>query len=181
MRCQECEQKPATLHFTKIINGEKMEFHICESCAREKGEALPGAPNGFSIHQLLSGLLDFESPSPGKSWTTEQETARCSHCELSYTQFRKTGKFGCDHCYKAFAPRLDALFKRVHGNLIHAGKVPKRSGGKLQWQREMDQIKGELRQAIENEEFEHAAKLRDQVREKEQTRNKPDQAEGGSG
>ena len=60
MVCQECGKKPATLHFTKIVNGEKTEFHICESCAREKGDFIPGTTNGFSIHNLLSGLLDFE-------------------------------------------------------------------------------------------------------------------------
>ena len=65
MHCQECGKKPATLHFTKIVNGEKTEFHICESCAREKGEGIPGTSNGFSIHSLLSGLLDFEPRSSG--------------------------------------------------------------------------------------------------------------------
>ena len=60
MVCQECGKRPATLHFTKIVNGEKNEFHICENCAREKGEMIPGTSNGFSIHSLLSGLLDFE-------------------------------------------------------------------------------------------------------------------------
>ena len=64
MFCQECGKKPATLHFTKIVNGEKTEFHICEVCAREKGEIIPGTPNGFSIHNLLSGLLDFEPTAP---------------------------------------------------------------------------------------------------------------------
>lgn len=42
MQCQECGKRPATLHFTKIVNGEKTEFRICESCAREKGEIIPG-------------------------------------------------------------------------------------------------------------------------------------------
>ena len=60
MICQECGKRPATLHFTKIVNGDKNEFHICENCAREKGEMIPGTSNGFSIHNLLSGLLDFE-------------------------------------------------------------------------------------------------------------------------
>ena len=38
MVCQECNQRPATLHFTKIVNGEKEEFHLCEKCAQEKGD-----------------------------------------------------------------------------------------------------------------------------------------------
>lgn len=67
MLCQECNKRPATLHFTKIVNGEKTEFHICESCAREKGEMIPGTAGGFSIHNLLSGLLDFDPASKSGS------------------------------------------------------------------------------------------------------------------
>ena len=75
MFCQECGKKPATLHFTKIVNGEKTEFHICESCAREKGEFIPGTPNSFSIHHLLSGLLDFEPTAPERDGETAGRTS----------------------------------------------------------------------------------------------------------
>lgn len=89
MICQECENRQAALHFTKIINGEKTEFHICEVCARDKGELIPGTPNGFSIHNLLSGLLDFE-PTANKG--EKMQSLRCENCGLTYTQFGKLGK-----------------------------------------------------------------------------------------
>src|SRR6185437_4330730 len=98
MICQECGKRPATLHFTKIVNGDKNEFHICEACAREKGEMIPGTSNGFSIHNLLSGLLDFE-PSSQAALNTNKEALRCDHCGLTYTQFSKLGRFGCSSCY----------------------------------------------------------------------------------
>jgi protein arginine kinase activator len=166
MTCQECGKKPATLHFTKIINGEKTEFHICETCAREKGEMIPGTPNGFSIHNLLSGLLDFE-PSSAATFSSKPQALRCEHCGLTYSQFSKLGRFGCSSCYKHFADRLDPLFKRVHGNVTHVGKVPKRSGGLIKYKRELDRLKKELMLRIEREEFEQAARLRDQIRELE--------------
>jgi protein arginine kinase activator len=166
MNCQECGKKQATLHFTKILNGEKTEFHICESCAREKGELIPGTPNGFSIHNLLSGLLDFDPASQG-ALSTKAQPSRCEDCGLTYSQFSKVGRFGCSSCYKYFDEKLDPLFKRVHGSTIHTGKVPKRSGGLIKHKRDIECLKKELANRIENEEFEVAAKLRDEIRELE--------------
>jgi protein arginine kinase activator len=165
MMCQECGKKPATLHFTKIVNGEKTEFHICESCAREKGELIPGTSGGFSIHNLLSGLLDFD-PSHGSASAKAQQL-RCNSCGLTYSQFSKLGRFGCSQCYESFAERLDPLFKRVHGNTGHTGKVPKRSGSIIQHKREIDRLKREMMQRIDREVFEMAANLRDQIKELE--------------
>lgn len=163
MLCQECNKRPATLHFTKIVSGEKTEFHICETCAREKGELIPGTPNGFSIHNLLSGLLDFDPNAIG----SKPQTLRCDNCGLTYGQFSKIGRFGCSSCYKHFSDKLDPLFKRVHGNTVHVGKVPKRSGGLIQYRREIDKLKQDMQLCISREEFEQAASIRDQIRELE--------------
>lgn len=166
MHCQECGKRPATLHFTKIVNGEKTEFHICEACAREKGELIPGTPGGFSIHSLLSGLLDF-TPGSHAQGNKAPENLRCEECGLTYTQFSKIGRFGCSSCYKYFNNRLDPLFKRVHGNTVHVGKVPKRVGSHIQIKRKLDDLRKELQYRIHQEEFEEAAALRDQIRELE--------------
>ncbi|MFD2114986.1 UvrB/UvrC motif-containing protein [Paenibacillus yanchengensis] len=173
MFCQECGKRQATLHFTKIINGDKTEFHLCESCARDKGEAMPGATNSFSIHSLLSGLLDFEKlgSSPSALPTDAQQSMRCEECGLTYTQFSKIGRFGCSSCYQQFSPRLDPLLKRVHGNTTHSGKVPKRTGGRIQCKREIEQLRKEMQTYIQQEEFEQAASLRDRIRELERKIN----------
>lgn len=168
MLCEVCEQKQATIHFTKKVNDEKTEFHLCETCAREKGEMIPGASNGFSIHNLLSGLLEFDPLFSQNSLnSTTREAIRCERCGLNYTQFRKIGRFGCSSCYENFGERLNPLLKRVHGNTVHVGKVPKRSGQIIQQKRELSSLKKELQQMIEQEEFEQAAQLRDQIRELE--------------
>ncbi|REK69182.1 UvrB/UvrC motif-containing protein [Paenibacillus paeoniae] len=166
MFCQECGKRPATLHFTKIVNGEKTEFHICESCAREKGEGIPGTPNSFSIHSLLSGLLDFNSPSSAAPESTPHPV-HCEECGLTYAQFSKIGRFGCSSCYSAFSDRLDPLLKRVHSSTTHSGKIPKRSGGQIQCKREIEQLRKDMHSYIEQEEFENAAELRDRIRELE--------------
>ncbi|WP_339318663.1 UvrB/UvrC motif-containing protein [Paenibacillus sp. FSL R10-2734] len=165
MQCQECGVKPATLHFTKIVNGEKTEFHICESCAREKGELIPGTAGGFSIHSLLSGLLDLEGAGKEKSAATKTtQSLQCENCGMTYSQFSKLGRFGCSSCYKYFNSALDPLFKRVHGSTSHVGKIPKRAGAQIVFRRQIDELKQELQLSIAQEEFEKAAELRDQIR-----------------
>ncbi|OBZ15609.1 hypothetical protein A8L34_28945 [Bacillus sp. FJAT-27264] len=168
MLCQECGAKPATLHFTKIVNGEKTEFHICESCAREKGELIPGTAGGFSIHSLLSGLLDLEGAGKEKTAASRNtQSLQCENCGMTYSQFSKLGRFGCSSCYKYFNSALDPLFKRVHGSTAHVGKIPKRAGARIVFRRQIDELKLQLQQSITQEEFETAAHLRDQIRELE--------------
>ncbi|WP_223068813.1 UvrB/UvrC motif-containing protein [Paenibacillus caui] len=166
MLCQECGKRPASLHFSKIVNGDKSEYHLCEACAREKGELIPGTSGGFSIHNLLSGLLNFEAVEQGKR-TVNPESLRCEVCGMTYSQFSKLGRFGCSSCYKYFNNRLDPLFKRVHGSTVHTGKVPLRVGGEIKTKRQIETLKRRLQDSIDHEEFETAAQLRDQIRELE--------------
>lgn len=168
MVCQECGERPASLHFTKIVNGEKTEFHLCESCAREKGELLPGGQNGFSIHNLLSGMLNFDYPNQTAAKTeTAPRELRCKTCGLTYQQFSKIGRFGCSDCYRYFERVLEPLFRRVHGNTEHSGKVPERTGGQLKRKRELSDLRARLQSLVAREEFEEAARVRDRIRELE--------------
>lgn len=164
MVCQECQKRPATLHFTKIVNGEKTEFHICEHCAREKGELIPGTSGGFSIHNLLSGLMDFDSSNKGQVPGPAVQELQCPECGMTYTQFRKLGRFGCSSCYKTFDDKLDPLLKRVHGSTAHTGKLPGRAGVQIKIRQQMHELKQQLQQSIADEEFEQAAELRDRIR-----------------
>lgn len=166
MLCPECGKRPATLHFTKIINGKKSEYHLCEVCAQEKEEQLPGNENGFSFHQLLSGLLNFDISTEASADTSiQQQVVRCNTCGLTYKQFGKLGRFGCSDCYDTFQEYLDPMFRRMHGHTIHRGKVPTRTKGALKIRRELDVLKSQLEQLINSEEFEKAAQVRDQIRE----------------
>lgn len=162
MKCQECGERQATVHFTKIINGQKSEVHLCESCAREKGDSWgSGMPPNFSINQLLSGLLNFDTSTIKQS---EPEVARCKTCGLSLAQFNQVGRFGCPDCYDSFRPKLEPLLRRIHGSSTHRGKVPVRSGARILRRKEITDLKSQLTQAVSNENFERAAQLRDQIR-----------------
>lgn len=166
MICQECGQKPATIHFTKIVNGEKTEFHLCETCAGEKGEMF-SSPSNFTINHLLSGLLNFNGAGNAIGGPVTEKPLRCETCGLTYSQFSKSGRFGCVDCYTSFADRLDPLLKRIHGNMEHSGKVPQRSGGKIKLKKELQELKLQLQQKVAREEFEQAAKLRDKIKQLE--------------
>ncbi|GBF12003.1 UvrB/UvrC motif-containing protein [Tepidibacillus infernus] len=167
MLCENCGEKPATLHFTKIINGQKNEMHLCEQCAKEKGEIIPTDTNVFSFPQLLSGLLNFDQMVHGHSPNTSMDPLRCKNCGLTFNQFKKTGKFGCSDCYQYFEPQLEPIFRRIHGNSQHSGKVPTRTGGKIKLKKELRELKDQLQKKIALEEFEEAAKIRDKIKELE--------------
>ncbi|WP_124726368.1 UvrB/UvrC motif-containing protein [Staphylospora marina] len=172
MLCPECGKRPATLHYTKIVNGIKTELHLCEFCAQEKGlDYMPGFESGgFSFHQLLSGLLNLDPPSgpKGRAVRDGQGSFRCTTCGLTYNQFSKVGRFGCADCYKAFRDRLEPLLRRIHGHSTHRGKIPSRNLGEIKIRRQLEKLKHELALRIQAEEFEEAARLRDRIRELQQ-------------
>lgn len=168
MRCQECEKNPATLHFTKIVNGQMTEFHLCESCAKEKGDFFTDH-GSFSIHQLLSSLMNMDNL--GVPNAQGRQLIRCEHCGMTQQQFSKGGRFGCSQCYHYFRDYLDPLFRRIHGSTTHAGKVPQKAGGHLRIKKQVEELKRQLQVYIQREEFEKAAEIRDRIRSLEKELN----------
>ena len=168
MICQECQQRQATIHFTKILNGEKTEIHLCEKCSQEKGEMfLNGANSVFSINDLLSGLLNLEQNfTPAKKGSIQNhDIILCESCHMTYPQFAQSGRFGCSECYKSFERQLEPILKRLHGgNSTHIGKIPKRIGGNISVRKKIDELKQQLIICIQQEEFEKAAEIRDAIR-----------------
>ena len=167
MMCEECQMRPATVHITKIVNNKKSQIHLCEECAKHKHisfstgiGALGFDDTGFSVAKLLSSF--FESPQ--QSPLTNVNNLKCNRCGLSFQGFSQTGRFGCSQCYDSFKGQMNPLLRRIHGKTYHVGKVPKRTGSKLRIKQEIDQLKRELQEAINAEEYERAAVLRDQIK-----------------
>ncbi|MBE3595319.1 MAG: UvrB/UvrC motif-containing protein [Candidatus Carbobacillus altaicus] len=161
MLCENCGKRPATFHFTKIVNGQKTEMHLCEECAREKGEFLPMSKDAFSIHHLLSGMMHDLSQRPAVS---SGERLSCPSCGWTYEDLIQTSRFGCSECYDTFRAQLRPIFRRLHGSEAHTGKVPRRGEERLSKRRKIEALKKELEQKIAEEAFEEAAKLRDKLR-----------------
>lgn len=168
MICQECNQRPAALHFTKITNGEKTEVNLCEKCAQEKGDMFMfTGGSGFSFNNLLAGLLNIDPTiqKTSKSTYHQEEILQCPNCSLTFPQFVKVGRFGCAHCYESYKEQLPPVLRRLHsGNLTHNGKIPKRIGGSIHLKKQIEGLKHELRELISQEEFEKAAQIRDEIR-----------------
>lgn len=167
MLCQNCQQRPATVHLTKVINYEKTELHLCEVCAKSAGGelGLMFEPN-FSFQNLIAGLLEgelnlYQQPSSGKG-------PSCQNCGLTFFDFKNSGLLGCGDCYRYLKSGLEPLFKRVHGSNHHIGKVPKRTGGRVRIRKEIEDLRSQLQQAIGREDYENAAYLRDEIRRREQ-------------
>lgn len=170
MECQECHQRPATLHFTQVVNGNKTEVHVCGVCAKEKGY-MTYPDEGYSLHNLLTGLFNFETApinsQSGHAFNQVKEL-QCPKCEMTFAEFKRIGKFGCAECYHAFADRLGPIFRRVHsGNTMHHGKIPKKNHSNLHAKKQLQTYKTELQKLIESEAFEEAAKVRDQIKDLE--------------
>ena len=154
MLCEQCGKHPATIHFTQVINGEKTEMALCAECARERGSISMG-----EAASLLAGLLEG-----GAERAQAESGARCSRCGRSYAQFRKTGLLGCAQCYQDFRTQLSPMLKRIHGRLQHEGHIPASAGEGLRLRREIEGKRREMQTAIEQEAFERAASLRDELR-----------------
>ena len=167
MICEECNINEATVHMTKIVQGQKEVMHLCESCAM-KNESLI-FQNPFSIQNFLAGLMDMDSNFIKSPYGTGIE---CSQCGKSYNDFKKVGKLSCDKCYTTFKPQLKHIIRKIHGNSHHTGKIPKRLGKGIKLKRQINDLKIELQRAIEEEDFEKAAKLRDQIRDLESNMDK---------
>lgn len=168
MLCQNCKQKPAQVHFTKVVNDEKMEIHLCEECAREHTPA--GFDNPFSINNFFAGLLDIPVGYSIKGTQIKQKAEyKCSACGLSFEEFKHSGKLGCAQCYTVFSDNITPILKRIHGNVYNSGKVPKRNGVTIKLKKEIELLREQLNTAVKQEEYEKAAQLRDKIKELEKS------------
>ncbi|HBR34995.1 MAG TPA: hypothetical protein DD734_10190 [Firmicutes bacterium] len=174
MWCEQCKKRQATVHVTKVVNNHKTESHLCAVCAQEGGID-PGKELGFlfepnfSFHNLLTGLLENEYGIQNEKLSPDPETAKkCPTCGLTFSDFRNIGLLGCANCYQLFGDLLNPLLRRVHGNITHTGKVPKRTGGKVRIKKEIQDLRRTLQDAIRREAYEEAAKIRDEIKAKEE-------------
>ena len=178
MLCDICNKNQATVHLTEIVDNQMTELHLCDDCARKKSMEME---QQFGLSDLLAGLVDF-----GKQFAGVEKGAaavQCSHCGLTYEDFRKIGRLGCSECYTSFSKYLGPLLKRIHGASQHLGKAPfqyAETSSKRQRAKIFDivELRERLQQAIEREEFEEAAKLRDAIKEAEQKANETEQKTG---
>ena len=171
MVCDICKQHQATVHLTEIVDEQMSELHLCETCANQKGAQME---SHFGLADLLAGLADFGKPAAVGAPLEEGEVKTCETCGMSYEDFKKVGRLGCSECYTTFRKSLSTLLRRIHGSTSHVGKVPLSLSGSttVKGRNELQELKRRLQRAIEGEDFEEAAKIRDRLRELERAREK---------
>lgn len=163
MLCQICKKRYANVQVTQVVNGEKAVAFICDNCAREKGQ--PSYGYNYDLGSFIAGFMgnNIENNSLGMDNATKSQIA-CNKCGMFYSNVLKTGKFGCENCYTAFRNRVLPIIKRVHGSTTHKGKFPERMSEELLATKELESLKSELSKAIQLEEYEQAAEIRDKIR-----------------
>lgn len=186
MLCQNCGENEANVRYTQIINGVKKEMALCEKCSRELGIGNMDFSMPINFSSFLGDFFDEEKeflPS-----FMEQEKLICEKCGMSYEDFINNGKFGCDNCYEIFSHKIDPILKNIHGGNRHIGRgilTTAKSGNVgtnisrskkesnvgaenvSNQDCKLDKLKQDLKQAIQEERYEDAAKLRDEIKKLE--------------
>jgi len=156
MLCDVCHKNIATVHLTEVINDQVVEMHICQNCAQTKTEEVGGQLN---ISYFLGGLSGI-SESQDKS-----KEIKCPSCGLNFSGFQKKGRLGCGQCYKVFRAQIIPLIKKIHSSARHVGKSPLKEAKKTT--DTLDELKKSLIGAVQLEEYEEAARIRDKIKEVE--------------
>jgi protein arginine kinase activator len=169
MQCQRCGERPAVIHLTTIVDNTHTEQHLCEACAAQQGIQTEASLAKFPVGDLLGSL----SKGSATQLPAVDATTRCEACGATLQDFRDTGRLGCAQCYETFESSLRTLLRRVHGASRHMGEpyVTPGSGDPTAEDPEgipdLAAVREQLRRAVEAENFELAARLRDQIRSRE--------------
>ncbi len=169
MVCDVCHTREATVHLTEIINNKVTKLHLCEQCAREKSQEME---EHFGLADLLSGLADLVPVVEKKEKIAGETGIKCPSCGFTFQNFRKMGRLGCPKCYETFKEQLSPLLRKIHGSDRHTGKLPIKKEAIRSKAALLSDLKAKLEKAIKLEEFEEAARLRDQVKALERKRKK---------
>ena len=157
MLCNQCATREAVVHLTQIVDNAVTQMHLCEKCAAAKGIEMTVSTPTHPLAGVLQAAQDQVA--------IASDSQRCAYCGTSQKDFRASGRLGCAHCYEAFTDSLRELLRRVHGNARHVGHryrpLDPAAAGKAG---SLAKLRERLHRAVEREEFEQAAALRDEIK-----------------
>ncbi len=170
MLCQICKKNNATVHYKVNINGKASEANICSECAKLNNIGTVNIYNSFGndvykeINDDIFGGLFAAMSGNGRSARVGADAKACPACGMRMQDFIRDGKIGCAECYRNFETSLAPTIKKIHSNATHCGKVPENIGKKDSTEKKIDSLKKKLAEAVENQEYELAAKYRDEIK-----------------
>ena len=173
-KCQHCA-KQATTHITDIAeDGSYQEFHFCDDCGQvwinsAGSPGSPGGPGDAAGGSALTGetpaeaaesILDQLEDLPVSADATSDADLACGNCRLTFKQFREQGRLGCPYCYTEFRERLVPILGKLHLAERHTGKRPATSGDDRQKLNRVFELRSQMQEAIEEENYEEAQRLK---------------------
>lgn len=159
MKCENCGKNEATITYNQNINGKITTINLCEDCARSLN--------------ILSGIDDIFSPMILDLGFVLPEEVKCKKCGYTLSRYRETGLFGCDECYNTFSKEIDAILLRLQGKNRNtpSKKVENKVETKKETKQEkIDSLKIKMQKLVEEENFEEAAHVRDEIKQIESTK-----------
>ncbi len=188
MLCDNCGKRQANVRYSENINGRKKELNLCEECSRKLGI---NSRMDFSMPIDFSSFFgefmeDFATPEFMPLFNEIKEL-QCDQCGYTFDDIVNTGKLGCGNCYDVFESRLDPIIKRIQGANRHVGRIGKVLDNKIEQkmenkasekseqkpekeikkETEIEKLEEQLKQAIKEERYEDAAKIRDEIKKKD--------------
>ena len=164
MQCEICQKNEATIHLTEIVEAVRTETHLCESCAAEQGIIIK---SHIPINELLSNLLASQPPDEQLFGSSEKKLS-CPRCGFTLEQYRKEALLGCPYDYEVFEKVLLPLIEKAHDSkTTHCGKIPSKIPDDTKKQIELSNLRQQLEAAVQSEDYESAAGLRDKINQME--------------
>ena len=171
MNCDKCGKNHANVKYTQIINGNKKEMILCEECSRAISLKNMDLTMDFSdfLGEVLLGL-EQQRTFPN---LLEIKEAKCKRCNFSFEDFINTGRFGCEECYSEFEDKIDPILRSIQGSNKHIGRIGEiQSDYSTQIENEfpnleIEQLKKKLRKVVKEENYEEAARIRDEIKKLE--------------
>lgn len=176
MLCQKCHKKTASVFISSIINGQETRMYLCSDCAKDYPLFDFNFQEPFSIKDVMDKFKINEDSSSGDEGENLLATDKdskdkeiiCPNCYSTYEEYRETGKLGCSRCYEAFEEQIKPILKNIYGYEEYIGKIPKKDDSHIYISNEIRILKEDLNRAVEQEEYEKAANIRDKIKDLEQ-------------
>lgn len=186
MLCENCKKREANVKYSENINGRRKEMNLCEECSRKLGITNIDFNMPIDFSSFLGEFMEDFSTPEFMPLINEIKTLTCNNCGYTFDDIVNTGKLGCGNCYEVFEDRLDPIIKRIQGSNKHVGRIGKVIDNKIdeklskninknisedntnkekdEKSTKLEQLEANLKQAIKEERYEDAAKIRDEIK-----------------
>ena len=156
--CEECKTNEASYTISVMVGGEITTRHLCGDCMAKMNMDIASGNIKSLLSTILSAITGDTAPGSAEKDVT------CPRCGMTLSEFTRTGHLGCPKCYEAFREQLQPMLLQIHGRVQHAGRQPLSTAEEQRKRSATEQLQRQMEQAVALEDFEMAAKLRDQIR-----------------